>query len=118
MKLIRCKTCNSLYRQKRKDQKYCTLRCRNSFNNSNYREQLLPYRAILEKARLTENIIEKLFLSGVSFLKVEELYKFNIELNNGLKIYVDSKNHIKHAIFGRYFINAEENLYRISKSNV
>ena len=115
MKLTRCKTCNSLYRQKRIDQKYCTLRCRNSFNNSNYREQLLPYRAILEKARLTENIIEKLFLSGVSFLKVEELYKFNIELNNGLKIYVDSKNYIKNASFGRYSVNLEEKGFRIFK---
>jgi hypothetical protein len=115
MKLIRCQNCNSLYRQKRKDQKFCTTQCRNALNNGNYKEQVLPYRAILEKSRKTENIIEKLFLSGVTSLKPEDLYKFNIELNNALKIYVDAKNHIKHAIFGRYTLNLEENGFRIFK---
>ncbi|MFM7681717.1 MAG: hypothetical protein ACKO7P_03115 [Bacteroidota bacterium] len=111
-----CNPCLDYFTPKRKDQRFCSDKCRISASNSKYRKQMEPYRNILEKARITENNVEKAFIKGDIFYSADELFELKIDLRNALKLYFDSNGYIYFAIFGRYTITRDENGYRIYKN--
>lgn len=104
-----------IYEQIRKDQKFCSVTCRNSYYNSSYRAQLHPYRKIIDDCRNTDRIIEKVLSKGDRYFNLYELLQLGINLNNALKIYLNCKNEISQAYFGKYGIALEANGYKIHR---
>ena len=102
-----------IYVQIRKDQKFCSVTCRNSYYNSSYRAQLHPYRKIIDDCRNTDNTIVKVLSNGDRYFTSYELLQSEIDLNNALKIYVNCNNEISHAYFGKHVVILENSGYKI-----
>ena len=113
MKEANCETCSDIYLQIRKDQRFCSGPCRNSYNNSKYSAQLKPYKKLIDNCRKTESDIEEVLSKGDRYFNSYELLQSNIDLNNALKIYVNCNNEISHAYFGKHVIILENSGYKI-----
>jgi hypothetical protein len=113
MRKIRCTSCTDFFTPNRKDQKFCSKRCRNSYYNSTYQNELLPYKNLIEKSRLADAKLKILSLKEDRYYNNNELIQLNIDLNNALKIYINCNNEISRAYFGKYAIIYEEKGYKI-----
>ena len=102
--------------QKRKDQIFCKISCRNSYNNLMYQLKIRPYKKIIEGIKRNDEIISDLKYKYYRCFKYIDLYKLGVDFKYAHGVtYNLVKRKVSTAKFGKYQIILEDCGYKIYK---
>lgn len=113
----KCKFCNEIFLLKRIDQLFCSMKCRNAFNNSTYKKRTDYYRALAYQLMQQDELIDSLVESnGLGLIHRNEIESFGIELDCSRKLIVNDKGNILEVKFRRFkFLYHTKDIYRICR---
>ncbi|MCW3105703.1 MAG: hypothetical protein JWQ09_209 [Segetibacter sp.] len=91
-----CSNCEREFEASRLDQIFCSVRCRNAFNNEANKEKLAPYKEIMDNLRKQDKILDGLWKYNVDVLfEKNKLRTFQIKPSNARQVVMDANNKIK-----------------------
>ncbi|QNA44283.1 hypothetical protein [Lacibacter sediminis] len=105
-----------LFLAKRRDQLFCSVACRNQFNNFEYKLRMEPYKKIADQLYQQDLILAKLLRNQKSvFLDINGFKSYGIELKNARQLVYEQGKLMK-AIFVSFVINNfKDNHYKLER---
>ncbi len=114
--LRECPNGRHKFEPSRVNQIFCSIRCRNAWNNNAYKKELADYKKIMDRLRFADKNFDALFKKQGTYILQDHFRDHKVSFDSARQLHYDSKNLIVKAIYVRYQLTLiEEKIYKIEK---
>jgi hypothetical protein len=119
MATIKCKNSEctkGFFIAKRKDQLFCSVVCRNQYNNLGYKFKMEPYKQIAEQLYQQDFILNKLIRDGkFAALNYADFGFYGIELQNARQLKYEQEKLNKATFVNFTITHYKDNVYKLER---
>ncbi|MEI8129359.1 MAG: hypothetical protein WCG95_07045 [bacterium] len=111
-----CPACEEYFRADRIDQKFCSTKCRNAFNNAFQAKLNAPYQKIAKNLKIQDELLEEHSRNPDILFHIDHFSKYGIRVDHAFRFYYDKANNLSRIVFVKYQLElVNKSLYKIIK---